>query len=56
MKYLAFDALTSNTTLTLGNKIPNIIMGKGSKSKRSKSKKGSRKQNVVKAEVKDEKQ
>jgi hypothetical protein len=39
MSYLAFDALTSNATLTLGNKIPNIIMGKGLKGKKSKAKK-----------------
>lgn len=46
MSYLAFDALTSNTTLTLGNKIPNIIMGKGPKGKKSKAKKGNRKDKI----------
>jgi hypothetical protein len=43
MSYLAFDALTSNVTLTLGNKIPNFIMGDGSKSHKSKRSKNKKK-------------
>ena len=43
ISYLAYDALTTNVTLTLGNKIPNIILEK--KSKKSKSKKTKSKKN-----------
>ena len=42
--YLALDALTTNVTLTLGNKIPNIILdNKGKKAKSKKSKKSNKK-------------
>lgn len=43
ISYLAYDALTTNVTLTLGNKIPNIILD--NKSKKSKSKKTKSKKN-----------
>lgn len=36
MSYLAYDALTSNTTFTLGNKIPNINFGQKIKIKSKK--------------------
>lgn len=46
ISFLALDALTTNVTLTLGNKIPNIILdnkSKKSKSKKSKSQKSNKK-------------
>ena len=36
MNYLVYDALTSNTTFTLGNKIPNIILNDKKLNKKSK--------------------
>lgn len=39
ISYLAYDALTTNVTLTVGNKIPNIMVG--NKSKKGKFKKQS---------------
>lgn len=47
MSFLALDALTSNVTLTLGDKVPNIIMGN---SKRSKNNKKSSKSKNKKAD------
>lgn len=38
ISFLAHDALTSNLTLTLGNKIPNIMFDKKGKRKSKKSK------------------
>ncbi len=40
MSFLAFDALTSNVTLTFGDKIPNILMNS------KKSRKSPKKKNV----------
>jgi hypothetical protein len=34
MSYLALDALTSNTSFTIGNKIPNIMINASKKLKK----------------------
>lgn len=36
ISYLAYDALTTNVTLIVGNKIPNILIDNKSKKRRSK--------------------
>lgn len=38
MSFLAFDALTSNVTLTIGDKIPSILMNSKKPRKSSKTK------------------
>jgi len=44
MSFLAFDALTSNSTFTLGDKIPNIKLdeGKRNRNKKRPAKKGTK--------------